>query len=96
MSEVRDNAAASRFELEAEGGMAVANYHVDGNTMLFTHTETPPPLQGRGIASRLIRGALETARARGLRVLPLCSFVADYIRRHPEFQDLLDPDSLRR
>jgi predicted GNAT family acetyltransferase len=96
MSEVRDNAAAGRFELEADGGLAVANYRVDGNTMVFTHTETPPRLQGRGIASRLIRGALEAARARGLRVLPLCSFVADYIHRHPEFQDLVDPESLRR
>lgn len=96
MSEVRDNAAAKRFELEAEGGVAVANYRLDGNTMMFTHTETPPQLQGRGIASRLIRGALESAKARKLRVVPMCSFVADYIRRHKEFQDLVDPASLRR
>lgn len=96
MSEVRDNTAAKRFELEAEGGLAVANYRLDGDTILFTHTETPAHLQGRGIAGRLVRGALESARARKLKVRPMCSFVADYIRRHPEFQDLVDPASLRR
>jgi predicted GNAT family acetyltransferase len=96
MSEIRDNVAAKRLELEADGGLAIANYRIDGGTIIFTHTETPAHLQGRGIAGRLIRGALETARARGLRVLPLCSFVADYIRRHPEFQDLVDPGALRR
>jgi predicted GNAT family acetyltransferase len=96
MNDVRDNAAAKRFELEAEGGVAVANYRLDGNTMMFTHTETPPQLQGRGIASRLVRGALENARSRGLRVLPMCSFVADYIRRHPEFRDLVEAGALRR
>jgi uncharacterized protein len=96
MSEIRDNVAAKRFELETEAGLAVANYRLDGDTIMFTHTETPARLQGRGIASRLVRGALEAARARGLRVVPLCSFVADYIRRHPEFQDLVDPGALRR
>jgi len=96
MSEVRDNVAAKRFELETEGGLAVANYRLEGDTMMFTHTETPRHLQGRGIASRLVRGALENARARGLRVRPLCSFVADYIRRHPEFQDLVGSGSPRR
>jgi predicted GNAT family acetyltransferase len=95
-SAVRDNVAARRFELDADGALAVASYRLDGDTIAFTHTEVPPRLQGRGIASRLVRGALENARARGLRVRPLCSFVADYIRRHPEFQDLVDPDSLRR
>jgi predicted GNAT family acetyltransferase len=79
-----------------EGELAIALYRVDGNTMMFTHTEVPARLQGRGIGSRLVRGALDAARARGLRVMPLCSFVADYIRQHPEVQDLVDPASLRR
>lgn len=93
---VRDNVAARRFELDAEGGRAIALYRIEGNTITFTHTEVPAHLQGRGIASRLVRGALESARARGLRVVPLCSFVADYIRRHPEFHDLVEPGALRR
>ncbi|HEX2114717.1 MAG TPA: GNAT family N-acetyltransferase [Alphaproteobacteria bacterium] len=93
---VRDNPPARRFELEVDGTLAIAMYRLDGNTMAFTHTEVPARLQGRGIGSRLIRGALEAARARGLRVIPLCSFVADYIRRHPEVQDLVDPAGVRR
>jgi hypothetical protein len=95
-SAIRDNTAARRFELDVDGELAIANYRIDGDTILFTHTEVPPHLQGRGIASRLVRGALEAARARGLKVVPLCSFVADYIRRHKEVQDLVDPASLRR
>lgn len=95
-STVRDNPAARRFELDAGGDIAIANYRIDGDTILFTHTEVPARLQGRGIGSTLVRGALDAARARGLKVVPLCSFVADYIRRHKEVQDLVDPASLRR
>jgi predicted GNAT family acetyltransferase len=57
--------------------------------MTFTHTETPQRLRGRGIASRLVHGALEAVRARGLKVVPRCSFVANYVARHREFDDLL-------
>jgi uncharacterized protein len=90
-STVRDNPAARRFELDLDGDVAIAAYRIDGNTMMFTHTEVPARLRGRGIASTLVRGALDAARARGMRVMPLCSFVAAYIRRHPEVQDLVVP-----
>ena len=95
-STVRDNAAARRFELDVDGDLAIALYRIDGDTMIFTHTEVPARLQGQGIGSKLVRGALDAVRARRMRVLPLCSFVADYIRRHPEVQDLVDPASPRR
>ena len=55
----------------------------------FFHTETPAHLQGRGIASQLVRGALDEARAKGLKVKPRCSFVGQYVARHPETHDLL-------
>lgn len=58
--------------------------------LTFHHTEVPPALRGRGIASRLIRGALEQVRARGLKVVPRCDFVRHFIGTHPEFQDLLN------
>jgi len=87
--EIRDNKAESRFELEANGDLAVAYYRREPGVMIFTHTETPYRLQGQGIASRLIRGALEAARAEGLKVMPRCSFVSAYMARHPEFNDLL-------
>jgi uncharacterized protein len=57
--------------------------------MTFTHTETPQRLRGRGYASRLVQSALEAARERGLKVVARCSFVANYLSRHPEFDDLL-------
>jgi predicted GNAT family acetyltransferase len=87
--EIRDNKAESRFEIEANGDLAVAYYRREPGVMIFTHTETPYRLQGQGIASRLIRGALEAARAEGLKVVPRCSFVSAYMARHPEFNDLL-------
>jgi predicted GNAT family acetyltransferase len=81
MAEIRDNIALSRFELEAEGGTALAYYELADGTITFTHTETPPALRGRGIASRLVDSALTSARERGLRIVPLCSFVAARMAR---------------
>jgi predicted GNAT family acetyltransferase len=69
--------------------MAVANYKLGGNVITFTHTEVPKAARGRGIGSQLTEGALQAARARGLKVMPQCPFVRAYIDRHPEFRDLL-------
>jgi predicted GNAT family acetyltransferase len=88
-SSVRDNAALHRFELDADGELALAYYRLEPGVMTFTHTEVPPHLQGRGIASELIRGALQAARTRGLKVVPRCSFVSVYLAKHPEFSDLI-------
>jgi predicted GNAT family acetyltransferase len=85
---VRDNPELSRFELDADGDTALAYYRIDTGVMVFTSTQTPPQLRGQGVASELIRNALEFARARGLKVQADCSFVVDYLRRHPEFADL--------
>jgi predicted GNAT family acetyltransferase len=88
MSSVRDNAALRRFELDAEGQIAFATYRREEGVVFFLHTETPRALRGRGIASALIRGALEIARAERLKVRARCPFVSEYIARHPEFADL--------
>ena len=53
------------------------------------HTEVPEALAGRGVASKLIRGALEMVRAQGLKVVPQCPFVAAYMGKHPEYDDLI-------
>ena len=68
--------------------MAFANYRRAPGTVIITHTETPPRLRGRGIASELVQGALELIRADGSKVVAGCGFVVDYLRRHPEFSDL--------
>ena len=87
---VRDNRALSRFELDVEGGLAFANYRRTPSTVIITHTETPRALRGRGVASELVKGALQLIRADGLKVVAGCGFVVDYLRKHPEFTDLTD------
>jgi predicted GNAT family acetyltransferase len=85
---VRHNAGASRFELEIDGHLALADYVLRDGVMTFTHTESPPALAGKGAASTLIHGALLWAREHGLKVRATCSFVVAYLKRHPEFADL--------
>lgn len=87
-STVRDNKSASRFELSVDGSIAFANYRLAGDRVIITHTETPPALRGRGIASELIKGALGLIRTDGNKVVAGCSFVVDYLRQHPEYADI--------
>ena len=86
---VRDNPALNRFELDVDGQMAVAYYQLAPGVITFRHTEVPQELSGHGIGSKLVRGALEAARARGLKVVAKCPFVAAYMAKHPELNDLL-------
>ena len=85
---VRDNKSRQRFELDAGGALAFANYGLVSGTVIITHTETPPALRGRGIASELVKGALELIRADGHKVIAGCGFVVDYLEKHPELADL--------
>ena len=87
--DVRNNAAQHRFELDADGHTAVAYYTLSPGVITFTHTEVPPALGGRGIGSKLVRGALEAARAQSLKVVAKCPFVSAYIGKHAEFADLV-------
>ena len=88
MSEVRDNPGQSRFELETAGGAAFSEYRLKDGVLSVLHTEVPTALEGQGLGSKLARGVLEIARARGLKVVARCPFVAGYMKRHPEFDDL--------
>jgi uncharacterized protein len=88
MAAVRDNKALSRFEMDVEGAVAFANYRLTPQAVIITHTETPRALRGRGIASELVKGALDLIRADGRKVVAGCGFVVDYLYRHPEFADL--------
>ena len=89
VGQVRNNAAERRFELDADGHTALAYYTIAGDVITFRHTEVPPAVEGHGIGSRLVRGALEFARAQGLKVVPQCPFASAYMAKHPEFNDLL-------
>ena len=86
---VRDNPALHRYELDVEGHTAFAEYRLAADTITFVHTSVPKELSGRGIGSILAKGALEGVRKRGLRVVAKCPFIAGYIDKHPELQDLL-------
>jgi uncharacterized protein len=86
---VRNNPSQNRFELEAAGEIAAAYYSRSPGVMTFTHTEVPAALSGQGIGSKLVRGALELVRAEGLKVVAKCPFVAAFMAKHPEFNDLL-------
>ncbi len=86
---VRHHEAAHRYELDTPHGLAIAVYHQQGDRLLFTHTEVPSADEGHGIGSQLVRAALDDTRARGLKIVPACSFVVDFVRRHPEYADPL-------
>ena len=86
---VIDHAAAGRFELAVDGGVAFVNYRRSGTLLMLTHAEVPAHLEGRGVGSRLVAAVLALARARGERVVPRCPFIAHYLERHPEHQDLV-------
>lgn len=89
--EVVHNEAAKRFEVAVEGELALIQYIRAGERIVFTHTEVPEALEGQGIAKRMAYIALEYAKAEGLRVQPLCPFMARYIREHPEYQSITTP-----
>jgi predicted GNAT family acetyltransferase len=89
MSAVRDNAALHRFELEVEGHVAFSVYRRSPGVVTFIHTEVPEALAGKGVGSKLAQGALEIVRGRGEKVIAECPFIASYIKKHREFQDLL-------
>ncbi|HVY33084.1 MAG TPA: GNAT family N-acetyltransferase [Caulobacteraceae bacterium] len=86
---VVDNPARSRFELKVGGEIAFADYRLKPGLLAITHVETPPDLQGGGVAARVMKGVLDYARDNGLKVAPLCPYAEVYIRRHPEYRDLV-------
>jgi uncharacterized protein len=88
---VNNNTAKQRFELEVEGHMAAAYYERSGNVITFEHAEVPAELGGKGVGSRLVKGALDQTRAEGLQVMAQCPFVKAWIGKNPAYADLLKP-----
>lgn len=86
---VNDNKQAGRFEIEAPEGTPLLQYVKRGGVVHMVHTEVPETMEGRGYGAALAKAALDAARADGLKVVPSCPFVRTYIRRHPEYADLV-------
>jgi predicted GNAT family acetyltransferase len=89
--EVKHNETAKRFEIEVQGLTSFLVYKIVPGRILIQHTEVPQGLEGRGIAARLTRVALEYARSQKLEVVPACSYTSSYMANHPEYNDLLPP-----
>lgn len=85
-----DNDQAKRYEMEVDGHKAIVEYILAREKIYLTHTEVPKSLEGRGIGSMLVKAVLEDIEKRNLPLVPLCPFVAAYLKRHPEWQRLLD------
>ena len=87
---VRNNEERSRYELVSGGRVvAIVDYIVRGDTLVFPHTEVEPQMRGRGLGAILIKETLDDVRRTGRTVVPACWFVADFIESHPEYDDLV-------
>jgi predicted GNAT family acetyltransferase len=91
--EFRDDAERGAFTATTPEGKeaGAAFYLLDGHRVVFTHTEVPAELEGHGVASALVQWALDDVRRRNLRAVPRCPYVRTWLRRHPEYADLVDP-----
>ena len=89
MADVRDNKEKHRFELAVDGATAFVTYRRTGNVVTFLHEEVPKAFEGHGYGSRLAKGALDLVRANGDKAVAVCPFIAQYMRTHPDYQDLL-------
>lgn len=86
---VQWNEGQSRFELEVEGGVAVADCITRPKEWVVTHVGVPVALRGGGIASKLAAGIVDHARRENGKIVPVCSFMVAYFQRHPEACDVL-------
>ena len=80
---ITNNELSSRFEVSVDGGIGFLRYRIEADSILLLHVEVPPEARGHGVAAELSRAALEFAQERKLKAIPVCSYVAAYVRRHP-------------
>lgn len=78
---MRNNTAQNRYELDVDGHLAIAEYRLEGDKLAVTHVFVPPELRGRGVAAKVMDGVLADAKARGLSIVPICSYAAAYMER---------------
>jgi predicted GNAT family acetyltransferase len=92
---IENNEAEERFEVNAHGQVAFVSYQRSPGRIVYVHTEVPQNLAGKKLGSRLVNAALEYARLQNLSVVPVCPFVAAYIRKHTEYLELV-PEHFRK
>jgi hypothetical protein len=89
---IENNESAQRWEARLGEYVAVTKYQRFEDTIHFINTRVPPEIEGQGVAGKLVKAALDDARAQHLTVVPICRFVTSYIRRHQEYRDLVYSD----
>lgn len=94
---IRDDPETHRYVMEIDGKVVgFAEYHLRGGRHFFVHTEVDDEHTGRGLGTALVKGALDDVRAAGGAVVALCPLVAAYIKRHPDYEDLVDQEIVAR
>jgi predicted GNAT family acetyltransferase len=88
---VTNNTAAQQYEAHVGGHVGFLEYARDGSRLVLIHTEVPKPLEGRGLAGKIVKTALDDARAHHLEVIPRCPYVISYLKRHQDYLDLVPP-----
>ena len=86
--DVEHNVAQKRFEMQIGDQMAMVKYILGSSEIIFTHTEVPEAFEGQGVASKIAKVAIEYAKGQGLRIRPMCPYMAAYIKRHPEYHSI--------
>ncbi|MDP1616119.1 MAG: GNAT family N-acetyltransferase [Phenylobacterium sp.] len=89
MSQLRNNTEAARYEMDEQGETSWADYRLQGERLYIDHVESPPALRGTGAAGRLMKALAQDARDRGLKITPICGYASAWLRRSPEFKDLV-------
>ena len=87
-SEIIHNPSEKRFEIWIDSKLSKLDYIEDGKNFVITHVGVQPELRGQGLAGKIVEVGLEYAKEKSLRVVPMCSYAAAYIRRHPEYAEL--------
>ncbi len=93
---VTHNEDRQRFELRFNGLRALLTYRLSPDRIVLLHAEVPQSLEGQGLAAKLTRFALDFAREKHLRVVPLCPYVSSFIRKHLEYQNLVSSEDLEK
>ncbi len=86
--EVIHNQEKKRFEIQIGDQIAMVKYILGSSEIIFTHTEVPEEFEGHGVAGKIAKVAVEYAKAQGLRIRPMCPYMAEYIKRHPEYHSI--------
>jgi len=89
---LKDNTDRKQFELIVDGHTARIEYMIMANKIFLTHTEVPRALEGKGVGSKIVKLAFDEIEKRGLKLIPLCPFVAKYLTKHPEWKKILADD----